>query len=636
MKNKKIVSTLLAISMALSLAACTSPKDEPTPSQPATTGLTDGTYTAAAPGKNGDVNVTVTVSGGAISDVQLGEHSETPGIFEAPAERIPAAIVEHQSIAIDSVSGATYTSEAILKAVSDCIEQAGGDVKDFSTPVSAVTSDAVEEYETDVVVVGGGGAGAAAALSAVQKGAKVIVVEKSTMLGGSSMMSGGLGAEGSRMQKEANVSFTAGEWLKDWLDQQNYMVSAPMIYKYITESGETIDWMLDNGVEFDFVGHSQDALSDDPIASYHAWRNDEGGVYLNRMFDRVTENGGTIMLETAGTQVLMDNGKAVGILAQKTDGTTVKITAKAVILATGGYGASEEMMMELVGYKVNGINLGTQTGDGIRMGVEAGAATEGSDALEYHGAHAPFDLVEEANVPNGGENLNQLAVYAGALWVNADGYRFTNEDISFDSSYVGNVTAAQGDHYYALVDQKFIDTLVNSGAVGLGINQAGAGFGAPPHGCDELWTDLPAELEAGYTNGVTVKADTLEELAEKTGINVEHLLATVEEYNAFCAAGKDEMYGKAAQFLIPIAEGPYYMVMGRSTSLCTLGGLKITTDMEVVDTDNQIIPGLYSAGVDCSGSMYNKVYVSYEGVTMGWAMTSGRLAGENAAGYATK
>ncbi len=653
MKNglwTKVLAVLLSVLLVAALAGCSAANNEPeatetpteapveTPAEteaPAASGLTDGTYTAAARGNNGDVNVTVTISGGAIAAVEVGEHGETAGISDPAIERIPAAIVENQSVAVDTVSGATNTSNAILTAVKDCIEQAGGNVEDFSKPVEQVTSDAVEEYDADVVVVGAGGSGSAAAVAACQQGAKVIVLEKSASVGGSSAMSGGMAAVYSSLQNaDSSVDFTAAQWLSDWLSQQNYMVSAPMIYKYITESGKTVDWLMENGMVFNFVGHHQEALMDSPFKTYHKWDGEGFAPTMANMLKQIEANGGQLMLETPGRELIMEDGKVAGVIGKKADGTTVKVHAKSVVIATGGYGASAEKMQEVLGFKANGINSGAQTGDGIEMGIAAGAATEGYTNVEFHGAHSAFDLI--ADLPNGGESLNHMAINPSALWVNVDGYRFTNEDICYDSSYIGNVTARQGDHYYALVDQHFIDTLAETGEIGLGVTKDGAAFGAAGPAHDEAWPTLKEEIEAGLANGVTVKADTLEELAAKAGINAENLIASVEAYNASCEAGVDEMYSKEAQFLIPVKEGPYYLIMGRTTELCTLGGLKITTNMEVVDTENQVIPGLYSAGVDCSGSMYNNAYVSYEGVTMGWVMTSGRLAGEAAGAYAVK
>ena len=601
---------------------------------------TGDAYTAAAQGNNAEVKVRVIFEQGAISAVTVEEHAETPGLADPALERIPEAIVANQSVNIDAVSGATNTSKAILNAVKDCIVQAGGAVENFSAKAQVaedeiVLTDAVEEYEADVVVIGAGGSGSAAAVAASQKGAKVIVLEKSNMVGGSSVMSMGMGAMNSSLQKEdPETDFTAGEWMTSWLKQQNYMVSGPMIYTYITESGPTVDWLMENGFSFDYVGHAQQALMDDPIRLYHLWAGDGFAASIARMLQQIEENGGQTLMQTRATEIIMEDGVARGVIGHKADGTAVKVYADAVIIATGGYGASEEKMEALLGFRANGINSGTQTGDGIDMGVAAGAALQGEQNVEFHGAHAAFDLA--AGVPGNGKNLNQMAINPGTLWVNAEGYRFTNEDICYDSSYLGNVTSRQGSQYYILVDQKTVDTLETQGASALGITKDFAGFGAAGYTAADLWENLNQDLTAGLETGVTYKADTLEALADLAGIDKARLLETVTVYNASCEAGVDEMYCKDAQFMIPVKEGPFYLVVGRTTELCTLGGLKINTEMQVLDTQDQVIPGLYAAGVDCSGSLFNNAYVSFEGVTMGWVMTSGRLAGEAAAAHAVQ
>lgn len=528
MKKKRGMAFVAAI-LAITLAACASTPTEPaasTPEEPSAAAKLSGTYTAAATGKNGDVNVTVTFTDGQIVSVEVGEHNETAGICETPIERIPAAIVEYQSVAVDAVTGATMTSEAIINATKACIEQAGGTVADFEKKVDKPVNDTVVEVDCDVVVVGVGGSGSAAALAASQGGASVIAIEKTAVVGGSAAMSGGMAAVDSRLQKEdPQTNFTGAQWLKEWLSQQNYMVNVPMISKFIAESGKTVDWLLDNGLELTFVGHSQEALADDPIRTYHVWANDDFGANISAIIENSIKKGGM------------------------------------------------------------------------------------------------------------GFNLDQVVTSAAMMWVNVDGYRFTNEDICYDSSYIGNTTAQQGDHYYALLSQSMVDTLEASGSGSYGITIDNVGFGAPGYTVSDSWTGLQADIDQGLSNGLTVKADTLEELAVAAGINAENLVATVEAYNASCKAGVDEMYSKDAQFLIPIEDGPYYLVMGRATQLCSLGGLKIDTEMRVVDTNNNSIPGLYACGVDASGSMYNNAYVSFEGVTMGWALTSGRIAGENAAEY---
>lgn len=620
---KKIVTMLVCIAMMVA-CLCGYAMAE---------GLKDGTYGASYMGKNGDVSVIVVVENGAIVSVAVGEHSETPGICEAAIDAIPGAIVENQSIAVDTVTGATVTSTAIIEAVKLCIEQAGGNVEEWMAAVEAAAPGEAEEYKADVVVVGAGASGAPAALSAIQSGAKVVVVEKAGMVGGSGAMSMGMGAQGSSLQA-GKADFTASEWLNDWLKQQNYMVSGPMIYRYISQSGATVDWLLENGADITFIGHAQEALADNPISTYHTWGEGGYGAVAQTLIGKVEEAGGIVLTQTAGEEILMEDGAVAGLYAEKADGTPVFVYAKAVILCTGGYGADQDAMVELLGQKVNGINSGAQTGDGIAMGVAVGAQLEGEENVEYHGAHAAFDTI--ATLPNGGGALNLMAIQPSTLWVNVNGYRFTNEDICYDSAYIGNVTAKQGDHYYVLFDQSQLDALCEKGDAGVGMTVAGTGFGAPAPAVDEPWTTLKEEVEAGLETGATFKADTLEALAEAAGINARNLVATVEQYNAFCKAGEDGMYSKDSQFLYPVKNGPYYVVTGRSTELCTLGGLKVSTDFEVVNTDGEVIPGLYSAGVDCSGSLYNNSYVSYEGVTMGWSTTSGRIAGANAAEYALK
>ena len=597
--------------------------------------VSDNTYIGTGTGKNGDVKVSVSFDGGRIVDVEVVEHNETAGICEPAIERIPAAIIENQSIAVDAVAGATLTSQAILDAVADCIVQAGGDLADYSTePAPVEKSTEVKDLNCDVVIVGAGGSGMAAAMAAHDAGAKVILVEKASSIGGSSAMSAGMGAMGSSLQAESGTAdFTAAEWLSDWLDQQNYMVSAPMIYKFITESGKTVDWLLEHGVEMEFVGHWQEALADD-IATYHTWSGDGLAANLQKNLDRILADGGEIYYETAGKSVIMQDGEAKGVIAEQADGTTLNIHADAVIICTGGYGADAAMMEELLGFKTNGINSGTQTGDGIRMGVEAGAATEGIESVEFHGVAIPDDLKPAGYESRENDLVSLLLEEPSAVWVNSNGDRFTNEDIIYDTAYTGNIASRQGDQYYSIFNQYIVDVLENDGLASIGRVTPDHGFYPPA--LDEPWTGLSEQLEQFMASGAVVKADTLEELAEKLGISVSHLTATFEMYNDSCEKGVDEYLGKPAEYLTAMEEGPYYAVIGRTSELCTLGGLKINTDMEVISTEGNVIPGLYSAGVDCSGSLFHGVYVSYEGVTMGWTMTSGRLAGENAAAYSMK
>ena len=621
---RKLLCLVLSLAMVIGCLAVPALAD----------GLTDGTYEGSAMGKNGELTVSVTVENGAVSAVEVTSHSDDLSVCQPALDKLPGQIVEAQSLGLDTVTGCTITSQAILDAAAVAIELAGGNMEDWTKAVEKEANTAVEEYDADVVVVGAGASGSAAALSAAQNGAKVVVIEKAATAGGSGAMSMGMGAQGSSQQVEAGATFTASQWLNDWLKQQNYMVSAPMIYKYITNSGATVDWLLENGADITFVGHEQGALVGNEIATYHEWGEGGFGAIAANLVNKVAEAGGVVLFETTGKEVLMENGAVSGLKAEKADGTTVVVNAKAVILATGGYGADQDRMVELLGQKVNGINSGTQTGDGIAMGQAVGAALDGATNVEYHGVAIPDECKPAGVGSMAGDLVGLLVQEPSAIWVNVDGYRFTNEDICYDTAYLGNTAATQGDHYFVILNQSMVDTWENEGQAAVGRVTANTGFS--PKAVDEPWTGLSDNIEEYIVSGGVIKADTLEELAEKCGINAKNLVATMADYNATCEKGVDDYMSKDPEFLTAMNEGPYYAVVGRASELCTLGGLKITTDFEVVDTENAVIPGLYSAGVDCSGSMYNNSYVSYEGVTMGWCTTSGRLAGINAAAYAAE
>ncbi len=289
------------------------------------------------------------------------------------------------------------------------------------------------------------------------------------------------------------------------------------------------------------------------------WSGEGLAADLQKNLERIIENGGQIFTETAGKSIIMENGVAAGIVAEQADGTTLNIHAKAVVIATGGYGASAEMMEELLGFKTNGINSGTQTGDGINMGVEAGAATEGLENVEFHGVAIPDEL-KPADLAFGAPDLVGLLVQdPSAVWVNADGYRFTNENICYDTAYLGNTASRQGDQYYAVINQKIVDIWENEGQAAAGRVTANTGFGPLP--VDEPWTGLTEALDKYMASGGVMKADTLEELAGKTSINADHLKATFEMYNASCEKGEDEYLSKPAEFLTAMEEGPYSLFL---------------------------------------------------------------------------
>lgn len=483
----------------------------------------------------------------------------------------------------------------------------------------------------DIIVLGGGGAGFCAAMRADQLGSRVILLEKAPSVGGSAAMARGVGAVGARDQMNSpKGAFTTAQMLQDWMEQTNYMANFALIHEYLRHSGETVDWLQDLGCKLDYVGTVQPKHEQSPFQTYFIWDTYKAGE-MRRLIRRVEEGGGQILLRTAAEELIVENGRVTGVWARDEQGR-FPVYGKAVIACTGGYGANEEMVLRATrGVKVNAINTGFQTGDGIRMAMDIGCDTENLDAIELHGCDAPCDKLSRASIGRHGNELSRLTGFPGVLWLNRFGQRFVNEGVWEDISYTGNAAFRQGSDYYILLDRAMADALTEKGTRPLGLETDLRGLDP-----DTPWPQLFDQLREGLACGAVHKADSLSDLAESVGMDGAALSRTVAEYNAACAAGHDDMYGKDAAYLHAYGAGPYYLVEGRANQLCSLGGLRINTAMQALRPDGRPIPGLYAAGCDASGGLVNNAYVSYEGVTLGWACTSGKLAAEHAADHIEK
>ncbi len=479
----------------------------------------------------------------------------------------------------------------------------------------------------DIIVVGGGGAGFCAALRAAELGQKVILLEKAPSVGGSAAMARGLGAVGAKDQRESpRGQFAAADMMADWMEQTNYLANYPLVHEYLCHSGETVDWLQSLGCRIDYVGSVQEKHKDSPFQTYFIWDTYKAGE-MRRQIRRIEETGGRLLTDTAGEELILENGRVAGLWARDQEGR-FPVYGKAVILCTGGYGANEEMVLRATGgVKVNAVNTGFQTGDGIRMGLAAGADTENITAIEFHGCDSPFDKLGRLPKGDHGNALSSLSGMPALLWLNRFGQRFVNEGVWNDISYTGNAAHRQGSEYYVLFDEHIVDSLSRRGAGALGLTEPVRGL-MP----ESPWAKLPELLVTGEAAGLVYRADSLDELAGKAGLPPVMLQKTVAEYNAACDAGRDGMYGKESRYLHALKTPPYYLAEGRANQLCSLGGLRVDTKLRVLDARGEVLPGLYAAGCDCSGGLVNNAYVSYEGVTLGWACTSGRLAAQYAAG----
>lgn len=402
----------------------------------------------------------------------------------------------------------------------------------------------------------------------------------------------------------------------------HFRVDGDLVQTYFNKSADTIEWLENMGVEF--AGAFR--YFKESAATWHIVKPENGviesraaGAMVKVLTEKAKELGCEILLETAGQKLIVDDGKVCGVVAVDKDGNELQIMGKAVIVATGGFGNNKEMIK-----KEFGLNLAEDfypfmipgiTGDGLRMMWEVGAARYGANIEAIY------------QVP---DNLNWFLLDAVLrqpnLLINQDGERFMNEGYMGNTTYTGNAIALQHGHYaYCIMDEGILKEYKKNGPDIMDIVHPADAF---------LAFDQQAKVavEQGYE--AYFEADTVEELAEKLDIDPEVLQDTIDEYNEFCAKGVDEKFHKEQKYLHPITgKGKYLVGKFYLGAYGTVGGVRINKYCEVLNEEGYPIEGLYSAGSDANtiyGDSYN---FTLPGNTMGFAVNSGRMAGESVAEY---
>ena len=604
---KRTLSLLLAFVMVLGLAACGGNTAQETTAAATAASeeagiYTPGTYTGTAAGKNGDVKVEVTFSANAIDSVKVVEHSETAGISDGAIENIPAAIVENQSLAVDTVSGATITSDAILKAVADAVAQAGGDVEALKNAAAPAGEKEAKELSADVIVVGGGGAGMAAATRLAQLGKSVILVEKSGFLGGAISVSGGNQVVmGSQLQIDNGVADDSVESMVADFEANGANKNNKEILTLFAENvGATTDWLVAScGITFEEGLHQLGEYSHNRELAYTGG----GAGFAEAMRKAVEEAGVQVLLNTKAESLIADNGTVTGVKAASSD-ADYTLTAGDVVLATGGYGANKDMLTDEMKSALY-YGPASSTGEGIQMAQAVGAQTAN---MEY-GKRYPNGIEVSEGMAKSTIAGNIVGWTMSAILVNKDGNRVVNEKAS-NRTILEEELKQEGGELYLLLDAETFEAW-KAKLAPAGISDA----------------DIEKYLEAnGTTTPVFAHGETLEEAAAAAGINADNLKATVEKYNGFVAKGSDDDFGRAATYLTKtIGEGPYYIVEQKPRFATTMGGLVINTSMQVLNESGEPISGLYAAGENCGQVMGDD---SPSGANNAWALTSGKLAAD--------
>lgn len=549
---------------------------------------TPGTYEGEAIGRNGPVKVQVTVAKDRIESIRVVSHNESAGLSDAPINTLPKTIVDKQSLAVDVFSGATFSSKAVIGAVENALKKATKDIKPLLIAPAVTAAVKPPKDETvDVLVVGSGISGMVAGITAAEKGSNVLIIEKQGMLGaGDSMnISTGITAGGSRLIKQLDIENATAKDYADFLVKQAATKKVPINEKnvrtYAMRGGELVDWLMDLGVPFGrFQKDKWFHITKDGSAP--------GPHIVRALSKKIADDNINYRLNSQVVDLLMKDGKVVGATV-KTGAGSYKVNAKAVVMATGGFSASHELVKkwapEWVGRPTTGaVSL---TGDGILMAQKVGAQTVAMQEIKANYLCHPLTARD-------GVSLTAITPYN--ILINHEGKRFVDEghaSINFKSRAMMKQT---GHEAYAIVDQTAMDNLK------LMRNYAAAGY--------------------------FVKANTVEELASKLKVDQKAFIKTMKDYMAACQAGKDPEFNRRIQY--PIAKAPFYAALVTPSMQSTYGGIKTDEKAQALNADNKPIAGLYAAGAT-SG---HEAYANEVGFAAIIGLVYGKIAGENAAAYA--
>ena len=482
----------------------------------------------------------------------------------------------------------------------------------------------MQRITTDIAVIAAGPAGLAAAITAAENDLEVAVFEKMAVPGGTANMGMSPFGVESRQQKKMMVDLTKEKAFEIMMDYTHWNVDARLVHDYFWKSGETIDWLEDMGVQFHHVGPYYAG----GYATAHYIQPEGGGepgpraasAMIKVMHKHAIELGVKFYMETPVKSIRKEGDTVVGLIAAGKDGEEYEVTAKAVIICTGGFGANNEMIKQYCGYDwgkdLFSFQIPGVTGDGIRMAWEAGAG-KGRMSMERR---------TETPISESNKYFSYMAFeQPRALTVNQLGERIFNEFEERNSAVFSNVIDQQpGRYVYNIMTDKTFKYFRKNGL--------DLPFSVLPFPFWEMFEEeLPGMLE-DYPNDIFA-ADSIEELAEKLGIDPDKLAETVDEYNDACEEGYDDLFLKDRKYLQAIEGKKFYAVRFFCGAYGSLGGIKVNYKLEVLTDDWKKIPGLYGAGTDVNDIYADTYLYLLAGNTMGFALNSGRLAAEHAAEY---
>jgi flavocytochrome c len=564
----------------------------------------DGTYTKTVTGHNAPITVTVEIKGGKIASVTTKD-LESPGVGKVAIQKLEDRVIRNQSTRVDVVSGATVTSFQLLGAIKECLKEAGADSKDFAKRVTDADKTPINA-ETDVVIVGGGGAGLSSAVSALEHGARVVIIEKLGFLGGSTNVCGGaLNAAGTKYQKALGIDDNPRKHFEQTM-RGGHDVSDPKLVRVLTDNApDALLWLEGMGLKVNpKVGAATGAL----FQRSH-YPNPAGGhTYVDVLEKQLAKYGDKVKvyLESPATELIVENGRVVGVKANhKGQPITVK-AAKGVIVTTGGFGSNVEFRQKVntgvwkeadLGKEIGCSNISVAAqGQGLMLAEKAGAELIGLSDIQVHPNGSPGTGLM-LDIKTSGRNR---------LFINTNGDRFVNEGAARD--VLSKAVFAQPGSTYWLVQNKLRYP-------------------------DENAIDLLSgrTMRDMLAQGRVQKAKDLDELAKIIKVDPARLKAAVESYNQVARHEvEQDKFGFKATHTDdrPMVEGPWYVARKVPTIHHTMGGIHIDTGAHAVNVRGEVIPGLYAAG-EVTGGIHGANRLG--GNAVADLMVFGRIAGANAA-----
>lgn len=586
---KKILAFIVITSLVFSLIACSSVKKSAS--------MVPGTYSSTVPSMKGDMTVNVTVDKDTIKKIEI-DTVDTKQVVGAVVNDLIPAIIEKQSINLDSITGATISSAALKSGTKNCLTEAGADVDSFFNEDFSVKKTKGTTEEETVVVVGSGAAGLSTAIQLAKSGVEnIVVLEKLGYYGGTTgHSSGGVWVVGgSEFNKMTGYDFTPDELVEHMYattGAKKGTLNEGLIRNIANVSSDVFTEYVKLGAPWDLTRYTfGDSLNEMPVSwvsSFYdtPWESGAGITLVDFLIKTAKDNGVEVRLNSKVTKLLSKDNIVTGVVVEDLE-KEYEINAKKVVLATGGFQRNSELVKELAADYVDMIPFtgAGSTGDGIIMASELGAETVGNGIGGARGLDGRYGYQGPLGV---------LVWTVGPL-VNKEGVRFASET----------------DHYSFSPKQ----LVSQPEAISFGITDS----------TNQMVDYLEKAVDLGYV----VKADTLEKLAEQMGVNSDAFVKTINGYNAASEAGVDDQdFGVKNSALVPVLKAPFYAVRTKAVTSFSLAGLKTNEFCEILKEDGQPIPNLYGAGELICGNLFYGTY-SGSGSQIGSAIYEGRIIADS-------